>query len=90
MADEAEASSAGEQLAEEQSAGDSSIRWGRGSTGSPAFGVLSLRWSARVLASIGEIDFPLPEKLKVTVAASAVAGYIVEYEPSEKRELVGA
>ena len=25
-----------------------------------------------------------------TVAASAVAGYIVEYEPSEKRELVGA
>jgi 3-isopropylmalate/(R)-2-methylmalate dehydratase large subunit len=26
----------------------------------------------------------------LTVAASAVAGYIVEYEPSEKRELVGA
>jgi 3-isopropylmalate/(R)-2-methylmalate dehydratase large subunit len=25
-----------------------------------------------------------------TVAASAVAGYIVEYEPSEKKELVGA
>jgi len=26
----------------------------------------------------------------LTVAASAVAGHIVEYEPSEKRELVGA
>jgi 3-isopropylmalate/(R)-2-methylmalate dehydratase large subunit len=26
----------------------------------------------------------------LTVAASAVAGYIVEYEPSEKRELIGA
>src|SRR4029077_19843768 len=26
----------------------------------------------------------------LTVAASAVAGYIVEYEPSEKKELVGA
>jgi 3-isopropylmalate/(R)-2-methylmalate dehydratase large subunit len=26
----------------------------------------------------------------LTVAASAVAGYIVEYEPSEKREMVGA
>jgi len=26
----------------------------------------------------------------IAVAASAVAGYIVEYEPSEKRELVGA
>jgi homoaconitase/3-isopropylmalate dehydratase large subunit len=25
-----------------------------------------------------------------TVAASAVAGYIVEYEASEKKELVGA
>jgi homoaconitase/3-isopropylmalate dehydratase large subunit len=25
-----------------------------------------------------------------TVAASAVAGYIVEYEPSETKELVGA
>jgi hypothetical protein len=25
----------------------------------------------------------------LTVAASAVAGYIVEYEPSEKRALVG-
>jgi homoaconitase/3-isopropylmalate dehydratase large subunit len=25
----------------------------------------------------------------LTVAASAVAGYIVEYEPSEKRGLVG-
>jgi len=26
----------------------------------------------------------------LTVAASAVAGYIVEYEPSEKKEMVGA
>jgi len=26
----------------------------------------------------------------LTVAASAVAGYIVEYEPSEKRELTPA
>jgi homoaconitase/3-isopropylmalate dehydratase large subunit len=26
----------------------------------------------------------------LTVAASAVAGYIVEYQPSEERELVGA
>jgi hypothetical protein len=26
----------------------------------------------------------------LTVAASAVAGYIVEYKPSEKKELVGA
>jgi len=26
----------------------------------------------------------------LTVAASAVAGYIVEYEPSADRELVGA
>jgi 3-isopropylmalate/(R)-2-methylmalate dehydratase large subunit len=26
----------------------------------------------------------------LTVAASAVAGYIVEYEPSEKKELISA
>jgi 3-isopropylmalate/(R)-2-methylmalate dehydratase large subunit len=34
----------------------------------------------------GQMDLASP----LTVAASAVAGYIVEYEPSEKRELVGA
>ena len=43
-----------------------------------------------------EPEFPRTQRswtdvlgLPLTVAASAVAGHIVEYEPSEKRELVG-
>ena len=43
-----------------------------------------------------ESQFPRPQRSRtdvsgspLTVAASAVAGYIVEYEPSQERELAG-